>query len=451
MEFLNKLYDNSSIMDILNKLDTPYEIKDINSRHYNGDCCYVFLTKPKQMDNLPKITLSSDSKKYLKVMSPNDIYEFFDDFINVKCEYSVKFLGKQPVFGPNAHGITPEKDDPNFQCNYCLERDYNELQSSSIIWYCEHCNKNMCDLCYNKKDKVCSRTYKYFIPSDAYDLINKTGIEFPKEMEERRKKEYEVYHKLKYEMIDKCKEHNEFTNKYVYNKRRSVCNTCYTPIYENEGINTHYDIDDKYFFIPHYTSLGKNERIFYSITQNPVLHICKDCYDNDVDKSRTIVEEKGMRLLDRYSKECYQFEATGLNSMLYWIPIITLIEPISESGSWVFMNLNPDDINYKKFAFMTTDDECNRGFFVADVDNFSLDDLIKNLDKASVLLTTKRRYYEDMFVKENSDDESSMDSNDSYYTKEGDTYGLFNPINIVMIKKFDFWVDYHSMDGEFYF
>ncbi len=478
MEFLNS---NENIMDVINKLNISSEIKNIQRSGYNYQSCHVFLTKPIKLDNLPTINLLPYSKKYLKVMNQEDIFNYFNNLINNKFQF--EYLGKDPINGPDAHALAPSHNDSYEECGYCLNNcNFNCIstipsEETTIIWWCKQCNQNMCYNCFNTKEP-----FKYDwklpkIPEKIDELIDKmeenNEVEISKlisnkdqdtyiqSFKKRTNEKYEVYIKMKQDKIDKCKSNHEYINKYIYHKYSANCYTCFIPIYRDKLEATHYDIDDSYFFVPHYTSLGEKERIYHPCSQKQILHICKDCYDNNIQNSKEIVAEKNMRFLDRYSKECYSFEETGLNSMLYWIPIIMISNSNPENGSWVFMNLNPDDINYKKFAFMTTDYQCYKGFFVVDLPDLSLDDLLTNLEKASHLLKSNRLYKNeyannsdseddalsissnDTYNSDSEDDALSISSNDTYNT-EGDRYELNNPINIVMNKKFGFPLNYQE-------
>lgn len=102
--------------------------------------------------------------------------------------------------------------------------------------------------------------------------------------------------------------------------------------------------------------------------------ICLNCYETNND-AKKIVETKSMDLIDVNDKSNYYFNYTGFGSMLYWFPIISVVK------GWcrVFMNLNPDDINYRKICLQSCDCRGIFGYFIITDEKYHLQLVLQKL------------------------------------------------------------------------
>ncbi len=425
--------EENTIFNIINSLPDTKEICR-EYYDYNANNTYVFVKKPLKLDDLPDINLGPESSKHLILMTKDDIKDYFNALITVlinekdNCGDIIDYKGKKN--GPYVHSSTLEDSYPIFTCNYCHYNVYSE--EAKMFNVCLECNKDMCNECYNRTRIFGKQYYDYKNINDE-------------------------------KLRDECLKSHQFKKKYGYGKDINKCITCNIPIFQNnmnsekndlklqekyDKIKKNNDVDERYFFIPHYTNLEENEYLYTSKIIKPIINICKYCYEDDENNAKQIVTENKMRLLTKDTKECYPFFKTGLNSVLYWIPIISEIDKDVWEPRLVFINLNPDDSNYRKIGLMTTDDEGNRCFYMIDKENYSLDDILQELERASNIKSHNIKYNDD-YISDDEDTKSnlSLDTKDTYYT-DGCHCSLsrWNPINMVMSKKFKFSVDYHSYD-----
>ncbi len=429
----------NTIFNIINSLP---DTNEICREHYgaNGESTYIFVKKPFKMDNLPNITLGAESSKHLILMTKDDIQKYFDQFmkeLNPTSENGdiIDYKGKEN--GPYVYSNRLEDSYRSCSCNYC---SYDVYSDENIFYICLECNKNMCNECYNKRRMFGKETYE-----NNYSNI----------IDEKSRNECLQNHKIK--------------ETHIYGKYHNKCVTCNIPIFQNNmedddmndlkiqekynKMKENNEIDEAYFFIPHYTNLEENECLYDEHIIKPIVNICKYCYEDDENNAKQIVAENKMRLLTKDTKECYPFFKTGLNSLLYWIPIISEIDKDVWEPRLVFINLNPDDPNYKKIGLKTTDDEGNSCFYMIDKENYSLDDILQELERASNIKSHNKKYSDHYYTTDDEDTKSnlSLDTEDTYYTNGCHCpTRRWNPINMVMSRKFNFYVDYHSYDYQSY-
>ena len=287
-------------MDIINKLDITSDIIITDEE------AELFVSKPFVLEQLPFVDPSLINDKYLKIGTPETMVEYFKDLLNIDDSgMRVRVL----------NGLHMDENGSSYYCDFCKTKINDDW------FYCYHCNKDMCKLCYEETSK---------------EIALKNGAQNYKEREEA---------------LNKCRSFKKIEPRNIYNiivpDNCRSCNLC------NEAIGT---------------------SNFYSIREKyDTYDICSECYQKS-DDARNMVETKSMRLIDVNDKSNYYFGHTGFGSMLYWFPIISDTE-----GCRVFMNLNPDDINYGKICLQSCDDHGRFGYFIIKDEKYDLQKVLERL------------------------------------------------------------------------
>lgn len=185
-------------------------------------------------------------------------------------------------------------------------------------YYCYHCYNDTCKMCYSEVDD------------------NGDAEQF----------------KYTQAKLNKCRDCNQIKYRPIYNvieRGHCYCDVCSCVI-------------DSF-----------DER--YTGRRNPdhTIDICMDCYENK-ENAKTIVETRGLKLLKKEDRETYLFNYTDFNSLYYWIPIIEC-----DDGCRIFMNLNPDDKNYRKLCLQSCDKNDSVGYFIIYDESITLDVLLQKL------------------------------------------------------------------------
>ena len=287
-------------MEVINKLDilNDYIITDENS--------YLSVIKPVVLAELPFIDPSLINDKYLTIETNKTMLKYFKDLLNIDES------------GMRISVINGMHLDDNTSFYYC-DCDYCDATMNDDWFYCYHCNKDMCKMCYEETSE---------------EVALKNGSQNYKKREEA---------------LNKCRSCKQIEPRNIYNIIQPIHRMC---------------------------DLCKNkiELSFYSIRETyDTYDICIECYQNR-DDARIVVETKSMQLIDINDKSNYYFGHTGFGSMLYWFPIIT-----DKSSCSVFINLNPDDINYKKICLQSCDDHGRNGYFIIKDETYDLQRILYRL------------------------------------------------------------------------
>jgi hypothetical protein len=231
------------------------------------------------------------------------------------------------------NGIHLNDECSSYYCDYCKTNIKDDW------FYCSHCNNDMCKMCYEETSE---------------EIAMKNGAKNYKNREEALKQ---------------CRDLNKIEPRNIYN--------IITPIYGRtcDLCNIYFDASVNFY------SIKTGE---YGNTYD----ICLDCYQKS-DDARNIVETKSMRLIDVLDKSNYYFAHTGFGSMLYWFPIISDTE-----GCHVFINLNPNDINYGKICLQSCDDHRRLGYFIIKDDKYNLQKALERLKEICDKGTFEREYFE---------------------------------------------------------
>lgn len=276
-------------MEIINKLDIFNDIITTN------EGSTLFFIKPVVLENLPSIDPSLINDTYFKVETPETILSYFEDLLNDDDS-----MARIQV----VNGLHLEDMCNAYYCDYC------KTSIKDNCFFCCHCNKDMCKMCYEETSEEVA------LANDAKN------------------------YKRREESLNKCRTLNKIVPRNIYyiitpNDYRS-CDLC----------NNSVTIRDNFYSI-------KTERY-------ATYDICTNCYKTS-DDARNIVETKSMQLIDVNDKSNYYFSYTGFGSMLYWFPII-----VDAEDCRVLMNLNPEDKNYGKICLQSCDDYGRFGYFIAD-------------------------------------------------------------------------------------
>ncbi len=117
-------------MDIINRLEITEELVLPLERG-----TLIVLTPPTHVDDLPIIDSSFIYPSYLKLHTPETIFQYFHRFIHNTDEIDIVIM----------NGIDlGESDNYSYHCDYCkysLDDDW---------FYCYHCYSNMCKTCYKE-------------------------------------------------------------------------------------------------------------------------------------------------------------------------------------------------------------------------------------------------------------------------------------------------------------
>lgn len=287
-------------MDIIDKLniDENYIVTEDNIT--------LCIDKPLVLDKLPYIDPLLINNKYLTIENSEIIFAYFKDLLDTEnSSTSVNII----------NGIYLDRDCDRYNCNYC------KIRINCNWFYCYHCNKNMCKLCYEETSE---------------EIALKNGSKKYKEREE---------------LLNKCRSFNKIQPINMYNATKTKCNK-YCDICREKIVTSNlYSIKETY----------------------DTYDICLNCYKNNSDV-RNIVETKSMKLIDINDKCNYYFGHTNFGSMLYWFPIIRDIE-----GCSVFINLNPNDINYRKICLQGLDNHGRSGYFIIRDDKYDLQKVLQRL------------------------------------------------------------------------
>lgn len=285
---------------------------------YNRDYI-VFLHKPTTLDNLPNIDESFIHKKYLTICNPEYINTYFNHIINDNIRLQI------------FNGIN--MNECSYRCDYC------NTSINDDWYYCFHCYKDMCKLCYQEVD------------------------------EETAIKHGATNYKTRENALHECRTCNIIQPRPIYdidNLGNKSCDLCHTSI---ELLHPRYSIRET----------------------NNSLDICTECYTHKED-ARNMVETKEMKLFTKENKKGFLFTYTDFNSLCYWIPIIS-----DEHDCHVFMNLNPDDNHYGKVCLQSCDDHGRYGYFIIQDESITLDVLLTRLKE----ITDKGVYeYEEVEIVE---------------------------------------------------
>lgn len=290
-------------MEIISKLDI------LNDIIATDEEAILFVTKPFVLENLPSIDPSLINDKYLTIETHETILAYFNDLLDTQdSSMRIKIL----------NGI---RLDDYCSADYC---DYCKTNFKDDWFYCNHCNKDMCKMCYEETSE---------------EIALKNGAQNYKQREEALKQ---------------CRALNKMEPRNIYNiitpLEGRMCNIC----------NDFLTISDN----------------FYSVKTGDcgsTYDTCLDCYQKS-DDVRNMVETNSMRLIDVNDKSNYYFYHTGFGSMLYWFPIIVDTEECR-----VLMNLNPEDSNYGKICLQSCDNHGRFGYFIITDEKYDLQRILQKL------------------------------------------------------------------------
>lgn len=303
-------------MDIISKLNI---VSDIIVTDEEAE---LFVNKPFVLEQLPFVDPLLINDKYLTIETPETMLDYFKDLLNTDdSDMRVSVL----------NGLHIEQDTSCYYCDYC------ETKINDDWFYCYHCNKDMCNMCYEETSE---------------EVALKNGAQNYKKREEA---------------LNKCRSCKQIEPRNIYNiipPRYRQCDLCNNDIESSNFYSTR-ELDDTY-------------------------DICAECYQNSND-ARNMVETKSMQLIDVNDKSNYYFGHTGFGSMLYWFPIISDTE-----GCHVFMNLNPDDINYGKICLQSCDDHERFGYFIIRDEKYDLQKVLERLKEICDKGTFEYEDYEEV-------------------------------------------------------
>jgi len=273
---------------------------------------YVFLDLPAKLDPPPKIDESFINNKYVKISTPESVTNYFSAIKNDNVHFRM------------FNGV--EMESTYYGCDYCNQYVEDD------VYYCYHCHKHMCKLCYEEIDE---------------ETAIKNGAKNYK-AREAALNECRSFHKIQFRPIY-----------YLTEPYDTTCNIC------------HEDIDA---LVDRYSVRYSNYNTY---------DVCMDCYANN-DEAKSAVEIKKLKLVKKEDRTNYLFNYTDFNSLCYWLPIIE-----DNDGSAILMNLNPDDKNYRKICLQSRDDHGRSGYFIIYNESITLDVLLQKLKDI-----TDKGYYE---------------------------------------------------------
>lgn len=221
------------------------------------------------------------------------------------------------------NGLYLDNDCSAYYCDYC------KTSIDDDWFYCNYCNKDMCKMCYEETSE---------------EIALKNGAKNYKQREEA---------------LNKCRTSNKIESRNIY-KLITPINGRTCDICDNKFHERYIDINENFYSV----KTGDYGNTF---------DICLDCYQKS-DNVRNMVETKSMRLIDVNDKTNYNFYYTGFGSMLYWFPVISDTEDCR-----VFINLNPDDINYGKICLQSSDDHGHFGYFIIRDEKYNLQKVLERL------------------------------------------------------------------------
>lgn len=323
-------------MDIINKIN-------ITNNIYINDSS-LFVDKPVVVKPMPSIDPSMINYKYLKIETPDTILEYFNDILNNHMRIQV------------INGIYVYDNISTYYCDYC------NTEINDNWFYCVHCNKDMCKLCYEETSE---------------EIALKNGAQNYKKREKK---------------LNECHSYKQIKPRNMYN--------IITPIYIRtcDLCNQRINVCDNFYSI-------KDEYDTYDI--------CYGCYQNN-DDAKSIIETKSMSLIDVNDKSNYYFNHTEFGSMLYWFPIVSDID-----GCNVLMNLNPDHVNCGKICLMSSDDHGRCGYYIIRDETYDLQRVLQRLkeicDKGTYeseeLMIVEDGVYEESTIIETSGDAKWVTNN----------------------------------------
>ena len=300
-------------MDIINKINISNDITLTEDS-------ILFFHKPSKLDALPVIEPNVNNM-YLKVTTTEQIHDYFVSILNDGSIVEI-------------NGIDVSRNAHKNHCNYCHELEY-EIDN----FYCYHCNKHMCNVCYTNKGTQCNDNNTH-----QCSIINR-------------------------ELLKKCHSYNNIhklnLNDVITPYDGRLCDNC------DKIINA--------------------EDNFYSVRRIDCFNtydICLKCYNKNNEKiekdvkkkyKNNIVKHETMKLIDVNDKTNYLFNYTGLGSMLYWFPIISDRNDVNH----VLINLNPEHINYNKICLQCCDNHGRLGYFIIQNDTYNLEKVLQRLQEIS--------------------------------------------------------------------
>ncbi len=281
-------------MDIINKLEIPEELIT------NEENICLFFIKPDVLENPPEIDPSLIKSRYLKIDTPETMYNHFLDLLEPEIEVRI------------INGIPLDKDSVVYSCNYCHKDIMDDW------YYCHHCRGYMCSKCYKNDEFVLDSN------KDNFDECKKNKM-------------------LELKSV-KC----ITLSRYCFR-----CDLCFLLINRNDMFYS--------------CNCGNNVYDTYDI--------CLSCYEKSNDAKR-MVDSKQMKLINQKDKQNHIFEYTGFGSMLYWFPIITDLSDLS-----VLINLNPNDVNFRKLCLKGVDNHGREGYYIVNNKEYDLSKIINRLNE----------------------------------------------------------------------
>lgn len=265
------------------------------------DDAVIFVQKPANIAELPAIDKDSINEKYFTIETKDSVAGYFNDILEGNIRICL------------INGVRVEYSEwASYNCDYC------RAEITGEYYYCYHCNKDMCMLCYEEVNEAIAILHgakKYHERRDALDAC--------REASRMGKRNTEM-----------CRENDR------------LCDLCSELI-------------------------GENINFYSTFEDGKCFDICSDCYANDKQNARNTVEQKKMALYDTESILSYLFGQTDFESMMYWFPVLTDTESCR-----VLVNLNVDSKNYNKVCLQSSDDHGRCGYYVV---NLELEDIIQRL------------------------------------------------------------------------
>lgn len=271
----------------------------------SSDSGIVFLHKPAKLDAPPIIDKTYIDEKLLLICNEDYVTDYFNDIINNHMRLV------------NFNGIFLDRP-------LCYECDYCHTSIKDNWYYCFHCYKDMCKMCYEEVNE---------------EIAIKNGAKNYKDREKN---------------LNECRHFNQIVPRPIYGIPFIGDNYCHVCNKLIESLSARYSV--------------------YDIHKEDSLDICMDCYQNR-ENAKNMVELKNMKYISADNRESFLFNYTDFNSLCYWIPIIT--DKINQFN--ILMNLNPDDKNYGKLCFQAVDDHGRSGYFIMYDESITLESVLQKL------------------------------------------------------------------------
>jgi hypothetical protein len=285
-------------------------------------------------DNNNNNNNNENDNNYLKIFSLNDIKSYFVELIDIDNDLRITVT--------NDINLSLNYNTISYSCDYCKDIIIKNW------FYCFHCHKDMCNLCYSEVNE---------------EIAIKNGAHYYKEREKQ---------------LNLCRSNNLLIPRDIYMSIKKYCDICKKNLKYNQYIY--------------------NKYIDY---QTPY-DICEDCHSNKEFVKEIIKNDAELKL---YNYK-YIFDYSNLNSLLYWIPIIK-----DTNNNMILINLNPEDINYKKICLVSCDNHGRSGYYLLnkldDFDNFEN----INMTIEAILLELNNLIEQNKY---NSDDDIDVNSNNHY-------------------------------------